>query len=154
MFIFIIVNSIGYFYDFGSIPKESYADSFRRYPDNKKLDLIFSQAFKYIRENIPKENSVIVAPSYLFPPVMYYLPEYDVYVFGAIKDGSSNGLYAHNFKRYKLLDFQTIKFISDSHLKGKYVVFMNERLNNQFDIKSQKEAIYLLGEWKLIVAHP
>lgn len=153
MSILIITNTVYYFYDFNSPNEINYADSFRRFPDNKKIDIQLSGKFKYIKENIPAKNSIIVASSNFFMQAMYYLPDYDVYLFGSITHQSSASVvYGHNFKRRIFRDFDTSNLLSDNYIE--YIVFFDDGFNEWIDTKAQKETISITGRYHLTVVRP
>lgn len=153
MSILIITNTIGYFYDFNSPNEINYADSFRRFPDNKKIDIQLSGKFKYIKENIPAKNSIIVASSNFFMQAMYYLPEYHVYLFRGITHKNNTSVaYGHDFKRHNLSDFDALSQISDDHIER--IVFVDDDFNKWIDSQVLKETISIAEHYRLTVVFP
>lgn len=153
MFMLIIINTVIYLYDFHPQDKGSNLDSFRRYPDNRKMDIQLSKKFQYIRENISPENSIIIASSSYFMQAMYYLSQYHIYLFSGItREGSKSVLYGYKFKRYNFDSFNMLNLLSDNRINR--IVFFDDIFNKWIDTQAKKETIPITDQYSLTVVYP
>lgn len=151
--ILIITNTVIYFYDPHPQDKGVVSDSFRRYHDNKKMDIQLTEKFKYIRENIPSESSVIITSSSFFMQAMYYLYKYHVYLYnGPTRQGNIHVFYGNNFQRHNRHYFDMLNFLSENRIER--VVFFDDTFKKRLNTLGRKETIPIADGHCLTVAYP
>ena len=151
--IFLAVNLFVYFYDFNPAGKGTDYDSFRAYSDIRKRDTQILEKIRYIKENVPAENSIVVVSSSFFMPLMYYLPQYHVYLFnGVFFKGNNLVRYGHNFERRNFSDFNSKDLIRDKGIRK--IVFFDDEFSRWVDTGAGKENIAITGRYSLLVVSP
>lgn len=117
IFLLAVPNTMYYFYDFNPEGKGTEnALSFVRYPDFKKREAYLAERLNYIRYNFKPEDAVVITTAANFMPVMYYLPQYRVYLIGDIhKEDVSSVLYGYLHQRKRIYNL----YIPDIFKKDK-----------------------------------
>lgn len=154
MFLFIIPNTIYYFYDFNPQDKgNDHIYAFQTYPEIKKRNLQLNGKFGYIKENISPQDSIVITTSLYFIQVMYHLPEYHVYSLSGIAKRGSNAItYGYLHKRKNLYNFDVSSIFEKNNIK-KVVLF--EDYFRQWDKSTvKKEIITIADRYQLIIIYP